>query len=114
MMKIFNSQTKKQLTQNVIQSWWLILFVICCYVFYERGLSKHVDDFDKLQHQYLELQKEKALASIHRENLMLQVNSQSDPEWVELTLINGLGLVKDDQVKVLFTDREEVLHSLGN
>ena len=114
-MKIPNKKSRlRRIEKQFIQSWWLILFIICCYVFYERGISRHADDFNKLQRQYSHLQKEKAFVSVHRENLMLQINSQSDPEWVEMTLINGLGLVKEDQVKVLFTDEEELLKSFGN
>ena len=93
----------------VMQSWWLVLFIIGCYLFYEQGLVKRADDFSRLNRQYLDLQNEKALVSAERENLLLQINSQSDPDWVELTLIKGLGLVQAGQIKVLFTDQQDLL-----
>lgn len=104
----------KKIQNQFLKSWWLILFVVACYAFYERGLREYTNDFSKLQHQYLDLQKEKALASSQQENLTLQINSQSDPDWVELTLIKDLGVVAEGQTKVLFTDRQELLESAGD
>jgi hypothetical protein len=89
-----------------IRSWWVILFILLCYMLYEQGLRQSNRDFAKLHHQYLELQKEKKLAYAIQEDLLLQVNSQSDPAWVELTLIKGLGLVPEGQIKVVFTSQE--------
>lgn len=85
-----------------LRSWWVILFILCCYLCYEQGLKKRDSDFAKLHHQFLELTKEKALVSAQQENLLLQVNSQSDPEWIELILMRGLGLVSEGQTKVIF------------
>lgn len=33
---------------------------------------------------------------------MLEINSQSDPAWVELMLMKNLGLVPEGQIKVFF------------
>lgn len=78
--------------------------MIGCYLFYERGLIKRDQEFAKLHNQYLELQREYKSAVALQETLLLRVNSQSDPEWVELTLMNGLGLVPDGQTKVVFVE----------
>jgi hypothetical protein len=71
---------------------------------YERGMKRRDQDFAKLSKQYLELQNEKMNAETLRESLLLQINSQSDPAWVELTLMKELGLVPEEEIKVIFTD----------
>ncbi|MBA3815691.1 MAG: hypothetical protein H0X29_04065 [Parachlamydiaceae bacterium] len=96
----------KPVEQFFLYSWWIILFTICCYLAYEQGLVKRDKDFDKLHAQYIELQKENKRSLALQEKLLLQVNSQSDVEWVELTLMKGLGLVPDGQTKVVFTHPE--------
>lgn len=92
----------KSFEQILLYSWWVILFALCCFLVYERGLVKRDMDFDKLHAQYIELQKENKRSLALQEKLLLQINSQSDVEWVELTLMKGLGLVPDGQTKVVF------------
>jgi hypothetical protein len=92
-----------------IRSWWVILFMLSCYLSYEHGLQKKDSDFAKLQLQYSELQKKKKMLLAQQEDLDRQINSQSDPAWVELVLMKGLGLVPEGQTKVLFTNQTELL-----
>jgi hypothetical protein len=93
------------LEEIFIRSWWVALFLLGCYLCYNHGQEIRNQDFDKLHVQYLELQKERARAYALRESLTLQVNSQSDPEWVELTLMKGLGLVPEGSTKVIFVEK---------
>ena len=95
--------------RHFLQSWWMVIFILCCYLGYEQGLNKREEDFSKLHHQYTGLLQEKKQLEIQRESLLRQINSQSDPDWVELTLMKGLGLVAEGQTKVLFTDQLELL-----
>jgi hypothetical protein len=92
--------------EALFKAWWVISFMLFCYLLYERGLSKRNHDFAKLHSKYLELHNEYKLALLLQDNLLLQVNSQSDPEWAELTLMKGLGLVPDGQTKVLFVEKQ--------
>jgi hypothetical protein len=55
---------------------------------------------DKLR--YLEL--EKQLVVQEHEDLILQINSQSDPAWIQMTLMKGMGLVPEGQQKVYFIE----------
>lgn len=89
-----------------LQSWWVILFCILTYMLYEQGLKQVDADYAKLHEQWLDLkmQKEKALSI--NQSLHLQINSQSDPAWVELTLMKGLGVVPEGQTKILFIKRK--------
>lgn len=94
------------LEEIFVRSWWVILFMLGCYLSYEQGLQKKDRDFHKLHAQYEELQiKERVLLS-QKESLNRQINSQSDPAWVELVLMKGLGLVPEGQTKVLFTEEQ--------
>lgn len=49
----------------------------------------------------LQLEKEKALAT--QKVLLKQMNSQSDPAWIELVLKRELGVIPEGETKVLFT-----------
>lgn len=85
-----------------IRSWWVILFALGCYLFFEQSHKKLQDDFYRLHAQLEELQKNKQEALSMQDNLSLQINSQSDPAWVELILMKGLGVVPEKQDKVFF------------
>ena len=83
--------------------WWVLLFIILCYLFYEQGLKTRDQKYALLYRKLMELRGEKQIAKSTQEDLLLQINSQSDPAWVELTLMKGLGLVPEGQTKVFFT-----------
>ena len=95
----------KLIEQSIFKSWWVILFALCCFAFYERGIGQKSRDYAQLQHQLVELQDEYAHLVKVQEDLRLQINSQSDPDWLELVLMRGLGLVPEQQTKVFFTNQ---------
>lgn len=88
---------------HVMQSWWVILFVLIAAIVYERALNSQVENYHQLQLRLKELEEEKRLTLIKNERLLQQINSQSDYEWIEITLIKGLGLVPEEQTKVFFS-----------
>ena len=102
------------LSEGILGSWWVMLFILCCYFGYEQGLLKKDHDFATLQTQYSELQQKHLMAQAHQEDLLRQINSQSDPAYVELILMKGLGLTPEGQTKVLFTNRQELLERQKN
>lgn len=85
-----------------MQSWWVIAFLCLSAILYERGLKKRNDLYQQLTEQQVALLQEKQEALKHQQNLQLQINSQSDLAWVELTLMKGLGMVPEGQQKVYF------------
>lgn len=91
------------LHEIIIKSWWVILFMLICYMLFEQGMRKRNRDFSRLETQLEELKSEKLKLLTKQEDLLLQINSQSDPAWVELTLMKGLGLVPEGQKKIYFT-----------
>ncbi len=88
--------------RSLIHSWWLLLFLLCCGITLESALGRLESDKMKLQEQWSALQLEKEKLLLEQADLKLQVNSQSDPAWVELTLMRKLGLVPEGQTKVYF------------
>ncbi len=88
-----------------IKSWWIVLFMLGCYFVFEQAMVWHREKFETLHNQHSALLKEKARAKNQMEALRLKVNSQSDQEYVELVLMQRLGLVPEGATKVLFTDK---------
>lgn len=85
-----------------MQSWWVIAFLFACMIFYEQGLKKRDALYQQLTHQLQTLQKEKEEALIHQKELQLQIKSQDDLAWIELTLMKKLGLIPEGMQKVYF------------
>ena len=86
----------------ILRFGWLFFFLLSCFALYEQGLRMRNREFDKLHRHFLHLEQEKKEALVLQEDLLLQINSQSDPEWVELTLKKVLGLVAHDETKIYF------------
>lgn len=91
-----------------LHSWWVVLFFLICFAAYEQG-SRHLSqEYNGLLKQLHELEQEKEKALALRRDLQLQIKSQSDPNWVELTLMKGLGVVPAGQQKVLFLPPSDI------
>lgn len=87
-----------------IRSWWVIAFVLGCAILFERGMAKREVSYKQMEEILASLQTEKEEVLQERKMLKLQINSQSDPAWIELTLMKGLGLCPEGQTKVFFPD----------
>lgn len=89
----------------IFKSWWVIALILFCGIFFENSTKKINFIYEKLDLRARELALEKKRLVDLQEDLKLQVNSQSDPSWIELTLIKELGLVPEGQTKVFFKDQ---------
>lgn len=85
-----------------LKSWWVILFCLGCYAAFERSSFVFHREYDRLSCRKEQLSQQHAALLDHQDNLLRQINSQSDPAWIELTLIKILGLVPEGQKKVVF------------
>lgn len=85
-----------------LRFWWVIAFCLLCSMLYEQGYRRIETDYSKLSEHLTKLEAEKEKALALQENLLLQLESQSDPAWVELLLMKGLGVVPEGQTKVFF------------
>ena len=90
----------------IFSFWWVILFILLCFVLYEQGIKERDREFSKLNEHLKSLKQERANAIALKEDLLLQINSQSDPAWVELLLMKGLGVVPEGQKKVFFSPKQ--------
>jgi hypothetical protein len=83
-------------------SWWMLLFWGLCFGIYSHAMHKKKQVCFELQSKLHDLEKAKDLALSEREDLALQIQSQNDPDWIELVLKKRLGLVPEGQKKVYF------------
>jgi hypothetical protein len=82
--------------------WWVIAFVALCGVLYLHGVRQKNITYQEMDVRLRTLEIEKTLALAEQEELLLQIQSQSDPAWVEMVLKRNLGLVPEGQTKVYF------------
>ncbi len=92
----------KGLEQLCVRWWWVMLWLLVLNVVHESSSKARKEEELRLTAQLTHLRQEKIAAISRRDDLTLQINSQSDPDWVELVLRKGLGLVPEGQVKVFF------------
>lgn len=83
-------------------SWWFLSAIVLCYLVYSHGMERKLATYERLHSRLEALSVEKERALDERSDLLLQIESQSDPEWVRMTLMKELGMVPDGQVKVFF------------
>lgn len=67
---------------------------------YEQSTKEQNKNYSLLYEEWLILQKLKARALENREILLLHLNSQSDPHYIELILMKELGLIREGEQKV--------------
>ena len=100
------SRSKKKLVtiaeELFIHSWWVAIFFLLCHLGYQQGLYHWQQDYKKLKQGLIALQEDREASIVVRDDLLHQINSQSDYAWIELTLLKGLGLVPEGQTKVYF------------
>ncbi|HKZ00005.1 MAG TPA: hypothetical protein VJ112_02445 [Rhabdochlamydiaceae bacterium] len=91
----------------VFRSWWMFLFLALCFLVYSHAMHKKDQAYRELENYLANLKTEKDILLQDRDDLLLQVGSQSDPSWIQLMLMKGLGVVPEGQVKVYFTKEEQ-------
>lgn len=84
------------------RSSWVTVFILLCFGLYENNNKNFNQEYHLLHSRYSYLEKEKNEALKVNKNLLLRINSQSDPAWLELILIKNLGLVPENQKKIVF------------
>lgn len=87
-----------------LKYWWVVLFCLLCAIFYEQQRKKIDQEYRKLHQQLIKFQNIKLDTLKIQEDLLLKVNSQSDPNFVELLLMKELGVVPEGQTKIFFSN----------
>ncbi len=90
----------------VLRSWWVYLCLGTGFLLYSHAIHKKEVAFSDLEKKLATLQMERERVLEQKEDLILQINSQSDPEWIQMMLMKGLGVVPEGQTKVYFEKGE--------
>jgi plasmid replication initiation protein len=86
----------------LLRNWWVIAFILMAWAFYLQAMHKKNRLMVKLEEKVQVLDKARAEARAEKEELLLRMQSQDDPEWMELVLKEKLGVVPEGQIKVVF------------
>jgi hypothetical protein len=86
-----------------IRSWWAIVFSTLSIAFYFQAAHGRSTIFSDLNVRMQEMEKEKLVVSQEQDDLLLQLQSETDPAWVEMMLMKELGVVPEGWTKVQFT-----------
>lgn len=105
--RYFQKTWKEKARESFIRrSWWMFLFLALCYLLYSHGIQKKQYVLDELRLRFKQMEQEKMLAMEVQGDLLLQIQSQSDPAWIQMVLMKGLGVVPEGQRKVYFQNEE--------
>lgn len=89
---------------RIFSWWWVFTFMATCFVTYAHASKKKSETHRVLAERLHELEIAKDVAIAEKGRLELEIHSQSDPLWIQLALMKGLGLVPEGQKKVLFQE----------
>jgi len=93
---------KGSLRDIFFKNWWVIAFVLMAYGFYLQAIHKKNHLAKILKERAYDLSQAKRKAMETKEELLLRIQSQEDPDFVELVLKEKLGVVSEGEIKVVF------------
>lgn len=88
-----------------VQKWVLGLFlssVAGCFCFYGVAIREKNADYTDLREKIRKVEALKQRLSEEREELLAELASRSDDDWMEMVLKKRLGVVPEGQTKVYF------------
>lgn len=94
----------KKIEFALIKSWWVAFFILGVFFVYERCINSLDEKLASLQNQIKELSVNIDNEKKKQMNMLLELDSHKDPRWIEMTLIKGLGLVPEGQIKIVFDE----------
>jgi hypothetical protein len=90
------------MSQFFLKFWWAALFLLLCYGFYVHGMEARKKDLEELGAKAAELVQELGKANHLKEELLLELESQADPAWIQMVMRKQLGVVSQGDTKVCF------------
>lgn len=94
----------------ILDSWWVLaLFLIALFVF-EKGLTTQNAELSRLNTRLDYLRNETVISSKRKKYLYDYINSQENPRTIEFVLMQKLGLVPENHIKICFSKNSESLH----
>lgn len=89
----------RQFEKALLDGWWVILFSFCAYLAYSYALQGWEKEYRSLSTRALLIKEALAAEENRGKELNLLLNSQSDPAYVEMILMQKLGMVPSGQIK---------------
>jgi hypothetical protein len=86
------------------RSGWFFILIAGGGLIYAHAMKQKRISYQDTVSKLHELEKQKAEATTQRDELLLQIQSQSDPAWVEMVLKRELGMTREGEVKAYFHD----------
>lgn len=84
--------------------WWVFSFMALCFTSYAHASKKKIEECERLHGKVEELTRIRDRALLEKEGLLLEIQSQSDPQWIQMVLMRKLGLVPEGQKKIVFSE----------
>ncbi len=94
-------------TSTKIPSRWFFILLAGAGLFYMSAMREKGRALGEMTAQLHELEKSKQEALTVQKDLLLQIESEKDPAWVEMVLKRNLGMVREGQVKVYFHTEDD-------
>lgn len=88
-----------------MSNWWVVACILMAIALYAEALYQKNQLASRLGKKSESLKREKIAALREKEQLLLRLKSENDPEWVELVLKQKLGVVEEGETKVVFSKR---------
>ena len=95
----------KYIENFILHTWVTALFSLLCFMAFEHAMKNRELNYLKLLNQREDLLQEKENALELQTGLLLQVNSESDPAWIELKLMEKLGVAPEGYKKIFFSQK---------
>lgn len=97
-----DSSSSSLFDEVILKSWWAILFFLLCFFVYDQAVKRREREEELLSQKLHQLVLSKKTALEKQEELRIELDSQSDESWIELILMQKLGLVPEGQTKIHF------------
>lgn len=88
--------------RGIFRNWWMVVFFSFLFLFFWQNSRKTGLIAADLENKLACVVREIGMVTEEKEDLVLQLQSQQDPEWIELVLKRSLGLIPEGQTKVYF------------
>ncbi|MCB1110652.1 MAG: hypothetical protein KDK64_06680 [Chlamydiia bacterium] len=86
----------------VFKNWWVVAFVLMAGAIYLQAIHKKNQRLAALKEKVETLAAAKIVALERKEELLLRLGSQHDPDFIELVLKEKLGVLAEGETKVVF------------
>lgn len=91
-----------RLLSQLLQSWWVVLFLLICLFAFEWRQKEERHTYQKLKTELTTLEKQLENEKTLESELNLQLRSLEDPDWIEQNLIRSLGVIPEGVQKARF------------